>query len=425
MIAFHYPPAQGYSGIQRGLKFSSQLPEFGWEPLVLSAHPRAYAQVGPQQMEAIPPGLTVRRAFALDALRHLSIGGRYPRLAALPDRWASWWLGGVPAGLALIRRFRPRALWSTQPIPTAHLIGRTLARLTGLPWVADFRDAMLTDTCPADPLLRRLHLRLEQRFVTAASRVVVTTPGLRSLMGGRHPQLPAERWAVIPNGYDEDDFRDLPGHAPRPLAAGEPVVLLHSGRFYPRAEERDPRPFLQALSTLRQQGTIAPETLQVVLRAPGMEDILAPAIQAGGLERIVQIKPLLPYREALREMTSVHGLLLFQGAEFGHHIPAKLFEYLRSGRPILALTEPDGDTARLLREAHLDGIVPMCDPGAIAAALGRFIAAIRAGEARGADPERVACHSRRQRAAALAGLLDGLHQVENTRGGATSGIVTS
>src|SRR4051812_8923822 len=142
LVAYHFPPVQGSSGLQRTLKFAQYLPSFGWQAAVLTAHPRAYEHVTADQVDDIPASTFVRRAFALDTARHLSIRGAYPRALALPDRWVSWWFGAVPAGLALIRRFKPDVIWSTFPIATAHLVGLTLAHLTRLPWVADFRDAM-------------------------------------------------------------------------------------------------------------------------------------------------------------------------------------------------------------------------------------------------------------------------------------------
>ena len=89
MIAYHYPPMRGSSGIQRTLKFSHYLPQSGWGPVMLSAHPRAYANPGDDQMGDIPSSVPVTRAFALDTARHLAIGGRYAGFMALPDRWAS------------------------------------------------------------------------------------------------------------------------------------------------------------------------------------------------------------------------------------------------------------------------------------------------------------------------------------------------
>src|SRR5215510_13823207 len=93
MIAFHYPPLRGSSGIQRTLKFSRYLPDYGWQPIILTAKPQAYPQVGEDQLHEIPESVPVIRAFALDTARHLSFRGYYLRRMALPDRWVSWWLG--------------------------------------------------------------------------------------------------------------------------------------------------------------------------------------------------------------------------------------------------------------------------------------------------------------------------------------------
>jgi len=90
MIAYHYPPLRGSSGIQRTLAFSRYLREYGWQAIVLTAHPRAYPETGEDQLGDVPVDVPVYRAFALDASRHLSVRGAYPKLIALPDRWSSW-----------------------------------------------------------------------------------------------------------------------------------------------------------------------------------------------------------------------------------------------------------------------------------------------------------------------------------------------
>lgn len=151
MIAYHFPPLAGSSGIQRTLRFAQHLPAHGWEPLVISANPRAYENTSDDLLGEIPPGTIVRRPFALDTARHLAIKGRYPGFMARPDRWVSWRFAGVREGLRMIREFQPQAIWSTYPIATAHLIGHELACRSGLPWVADFRDPMAQEGYPSDP----------------------------------------------------------------------------------------------------------------------------------------------------------------------------------------------------------------------------------------------------------------------------------
>ena len=78
LIAFHFPPQAGSSGIQRSLSFAKLLGRHDWQPLVMSAHPRAYDVTSTGQLSAIPADIVVRRPFALDAKRHMGIGGRYP-----------------------------------------------------------------------------------------------------------------------------------------------------------------------------------------------------------------------------------------------------------------------------------------------------------------------------------------------------------
>src|SRR5437879_13642453 len=110
MIAFHYPPLSGGSGIHRTLKFSKYLPEFGWQPIVLTASQQAYSSPVQDDQE-IPDGVQIARAFALDTKRHLSVRGKYLRFLALPDRWISWWPCAVALGTSLIRRHRPSVIW--------------------------------------------------------------------------------------------------------------------------------------------------------------------------------------------------------------------------------------------------------------------------------------------------------------------------
>ncbi len=405
LIAYHYPPLRGSSGIQRTLAFSRDLREFGWEPIVLSAHPRAYPTVGRDQMKDIPPDVKVYRPFALDTARHLAIRGAYLQSLALPDRWSSWLLGAVPSGWGILRRHRPAVIWSTYPIATAHAIGLWLQRLSGLPWVADFRDSMTEPHYPPDPAIRAARQELERRTVERAARAVFTTPGARRMYAERYPHLPASRWAVIANGYDEAPFRDAEGSRPAGRVGG-PTVLVHSGLLYP--SERDPRAFFDALGRLRRAGTIAPETLQVVLRASGFDDDYRPLLRERGIDPIVRLEPPLGYRDALAELLGADGLLLFQAANCNHQIPAKLYEYLRAGRPIFAMTDARGDTAGVLRDAGVDHVVPLDSEERIAEGLERFLLSARAGRASVPGPDVVRRHSRRARAGELAALFDTL-----------------
>ena len=412
MIAFHYPPFGESSGIQRTLKFSSYLPDCGWQPVVLTAHPRAYSRVRDEQVREIPTNVLVKRAFALDASRHLSIGARYPSWAALPDRWVSWCLGAVPQGLRLIRAHRPAVIWSTYPIATAHLVGLALHRLTGIPWVADFRDPM-TDTdaktgveFPLDPNIRKANGRLERRVVQRCRYAVFTTPSSLRTYADRYPKIPASRWRMIENGYDEENFLLAEKNPQNRSPSNGRVVLVHSGTLEPSI--RDPRVFFAALSDLRRTGMISSKNLGVILRASGNEDSYRQDIRNFGIDEMVRLEPPVPYLAALREMLSADGLLIFQGSNCNLQIPGKIYEYLRAKRPIFALTDPEGDTASVLKAAGIGTIVPMDSKEQIARGLCGFLKRLNEDRMSVARDENISACSRRSRTSELAELLDAL-----------------
>lgn len=409
MIAFHFPPLRGSSGIQRTLKFTQYLLNFGWNPIVLSAHPRAFVSAGNDQMGEIPVEVPVYRSFALDTSRHLSVKGRYPGMLALPDRWVSWFAGAVPAGIRLVRRYRPDVIWSTYPIASAHLIGLALHRLTGIPWVADLRDPMTDEGYPSNPVTRRVYVWIERQTLKHCSVAVCTTPGAINTYRTRFPDMPVERLALIENGYDEENFGQAAIEAAH--RGPGPFKLVHSGVIYP--SERDPAPLFQALSSLQKIGFLTAENFKLVLRATGHDAYLTSMIQEYGIEKLVELAPHRPYREALAEMLNADGLLVLQASNCNHQIPAKLYEYLRARRPILALTDPQGDTAQCLRNAGIDTIAPLDDFNAIATEIRSFLPMVIQGEAPIASDAVIASHSRQARTAQLASLLN---QVASAQG---------
>ncbi|MGV7206253.1 glycosyltransferase [Oxalobacteraceae bacterium A2-2] len=402
MVAFHYPPLNGGSGVQRAHSFSQYLPQSGWQPLVLAPSPSAYPQRGgpPDAGPAL-----VCRTPALDAGRHLAIRGRYPGLLAQPDRWLSWWLSAVPAGLALIRRHRPQLIWSSYPIATTHLVALALHRLSGLPWVADQRDPLTDDGYPTDPLRHRIHRWIERQAARRAAAVVCTAPGALARWQADYPELAHERLHLIENGYDEAAFRAairLGAAAPAP----GPFRLLHSGVVYP--SERDPSALFEAMACIERARAWPAPGFRLVLRACGHEPQLRALASRHGVGHLVEWAPALPHQAALAEMLTADGLLLLQAANCNRQVPAKLYEYLRARRPLLALTDPHGDTAAVLRAAGAGAIAPLHSATAIAAALQEFLHRCQAGAAALAEPGWLASRSRAGRSRDLAALFDRL-----------------
>ena len=405
LIAFHFPPQAASSGIQRTLSFSRHLGGHGWEPMVLSAHPRAYSQQNPSQLDSIPRNVVVRRAFALDAKHHMGYKGRYLALTALPDRWTSWALGAIPAGLALVRKYRPQVIWSTFPISTAHLIGLALHRITGLPWVADFRDPMLQPSYPVLPLQRRLYRWIERQAIMRCHTAVFTTHSALADYRQRFPQVSSAKFRVIENGYDDEAFDTaMPPPAERPPPGARRLTLLHSGVLY--QDGRDPSPFLQALARLEAQGLVTPAGLRVVLRAPGDLQDMQARVDAAGVAHLVEVAPPVPYGEAVREMLDADGLMVFQGSPFNAQIPAKVYEYFRARKPIIGLLDPAGETARVLIGAGFGNIAHIDGTDDIVRVLQEFLNSIIAGTTTVASDALIHSASRQCRARELADVFD-------------------
>jgi len=407
MIAYHFPPVRVSSGIQRTLKFCTYLREHGWDPLVLTISPKAYELTSPDQLKEIPDDVIVERAFGLDTSRHLAIKGKYFRWMAQPDQWVSWWPGAVWTGMQMIRDHKPNAIFSTFPIATAHLVGMSLSKRSGLPWIADFRDAMTEEDYPRDPLTWKVQRRLEAAVVKQCTKAVFTTVPTKEMYAERYREQPESKWAVIENGYDEDNFIDAEsGLELTPLGKTGQITLIHSGVLYPK--ERDPRAFFAALAKLKSAGVIDSDNLQIILRATGSDDLYRPQLAELDLLDIVRLEPVIAYRDALREMLRADGLLLFQGSVCNHQIPAKIYEYFRSGKPIFAIIDFDGISAKMLKEAKVDDLADIAKTDDIATAFQNFIQKLSSTNCPGVSRPLALTHSRKSRTRELAQLLNGI-----------------
>lgn len=365
--------------MQRAFSLARYLPDYGWKPFVLSANLRAHETTNESLLRKLPADLHVRRTFALDVARHLSIRGAYPDFLAYPDRWNTWWLSAVASGLLMIRRFKPDVIYSTYPIATAHFIGMTLQRLSGVPWVADFRDSMTEENYPSDRRKRRIFQYIESRTIRNAAASVFTAPGTKQMYMERYSEMGSAKAWVVSNGYDEDIFLEaerLQSTLPRSITKHK-VVLLHSGVIYPK--ERDPTAFFQALAGLKEAGIVDGNSIEIRLRATGHDELILSLIQNENLQDVVTVLPPVSYVEAIREMLEVDVLVLMQAASCNHQIPAKAYEYLRARRPIFALTDPGGDTAGLLRDIPGTIVAPLDARAAIEDGLRTVLQSIRNG----------------------------------------------
>ncbi len=419
MIAFHYPPFSGSSGVQRTLRFSMYLPEHNWQPLVLSAHKRAYENVSKDLLGIIPSNVVYKPAFALDSARHLSVKQKHLQILAIPDRWITWLFGAIPSGLKLIREHKPTCIWSTYPIATAHLIGYCLKKLTKLPWVADFRDPMVEQNpltkewSPKDKAVRRSRLWIERKTIENASRVIFCTEGAKNICQQRYPTADHSTWLVIPNGFDEETFLEVEKqvHKSKGDVAAKPTKpfkLLHSGVLY-NSPDRHPKNLFEAVAKLKASGKAAEGDFIISLRATGFDAEYKKLVDSLGIANFIEFLPSIPYTQALKEMMETDGLLIFQGYTSNPAIPAKLYEYFRAKKPIFALADEFGDTAKLLRTLGMVDIVPLDNTAEIEEGLNRFLTNLANGNQTQLSPEKINLFSRKHQAATLASVLNSLN----------------
>jgi hypothetical protein len=412
MIAYHFPPIRGSSGMQRTLRFAQDLPSHGWRPIVLTIHKSAYDEVAIGDGNEIPAGLVVHRAFGFNAARKLRFLGGIAKRLSLPDRWASWRRFAVRRALEIVKTEGIDVIWSTFPIATSHAIALEVASKTGLPWVADFRDPMWQADWPIEAVANKAWLELEQQVVAAASRLVFVAPSAVEMYSSRYPKI-ADKLVMVENGFDEESFlRAAALQTPTQTDVGnsngtnQRLRLLHSGIIY--KSERDPTQLFAAIAALKAQGKISSATLQIILRAAGEEMDFPTELRRLGIDDIVHVAPGVFYLEALAEMMTVDGLLILQASNCNAQIPAKLYEYLRAERPILALTDSAGDTARTLRAAGVGHIAKLDSTQDIEASLISFLQSLRDRNFGTAPRSVIDTYSRHSQCGKLGSLFDQL-----------------
>jgi glycosyltransferase involved in cell wall biosynthesis len=418
IVSFYFPPAGG-GGVQRVLKLCRHLPELGIDVDVLAPDDPKWGAVDPGLAADIPPGTTVHRAryrgpshaqtpaarlAAAHGIGALGVrAALLGRSALLPDPEVAWLPDALRAGVRAVRERGIDVVLSTSPPNSAHVIAAAIARRTGVPFVADFRDSWL-----ANPHRRyerrsvRAKRAVEGRIARAALRRVAAISAVTPAIAEEARELaPAGTPVrVVANGCDFDEFAGLA------YARGERMRIVHAGSFF---GQRTPRPFLGAFANLLRERPELSGRVQAAFLGE-----LRPADREWALELglgdALALEGFRPHAEAIAAMRAADVLLLLVPRAGGRGlsvVSGKVFEYLAAERPIVALVPPEGDAATLLRDTGSAWIADPDDEAAIGAALAEAVAAWEAdalGE-RQLTPEWRERLDRRTRARELAELL--------------------
>lgn len=372
IITYYWPPAGGVA-VQRVLKFTKYLRDFDWEPVIYTVSNGEFPEVDESLIGEIPPGIeviktkiwepyswykritgksqkegirrsTVKSGKDVSILESISVWIRGNLF--IPDTRCFWIKPSVSFLIKKLQQEKFHAVISTGPPHSNHLIAFNLAKKTGIPWLADFRDPWTTMDYYKDLKLtqfadKRHHL-LESKILSSASAVVV----VGRLMQDEFESKGAQRVELITNGFDEADFEYGSTHE-----LDSEFTIVHVGSFFKR---RNPVSLWRAIARLKEINHPLLQHLKVKLIGRVDTSILESIEEYGIDEFLIQV-PFKPHNEVVQFLNSAQILLLpiddFEGSKWV--LTGKLFEYMASKRPVLCIGPTDGNAATIIEETGI------------------------------------------------------------------------
>ncbi|HNX43900.1 MAG TPA: glycosyltransferase [Bacteroidales bacterium] len=371
IITYYWPPSGG-AGVQRWLKFTKHLRQFGWEPVIYTPENPEIPAFDATLATDIPDNITVLKTpiwepyTAYKKLVGMKQGDRInsgflseKKKSGIIESLSVWIRGNLfipdarkfwikPSVRYLTRYLSDHpadVIITTGPPHSVHLIGMELKRITGICWLADFRDPWTGiyyfDQLKLSRLAKRKHSGLEKKVLQQADGVTV----VGNFMKEEFSRIVKRNYCVIPNGFDEDDLEET-GYG----QADQKFSLSHFGTIYPLA---NPVLFWKVIAEKLADDSRFAEKLQIKLVGSADHTVMS-AIQSNGLEKFVRKIGYLPHKEVIREMQKSQVLLLLVNntPQAKVILTGKLFEYLAVRRPVLCLGPDDGDAAALLKETN-------------------------------------------------------------------------
>lgn len=362
-IVYYYPPVGG-SGVQRGVKFSKYLPEQGWESIVLTASPALVKHPKDHSlMTDIPPGQKIHHCFTIDAhwLYKVFWGLRLPKVVTwimfhilIPDAEILW----LPFAKARLKRILKQEtidlVYISGPPFSPMLLGKWIKQRYKIPYVVDFRDdwslgqSRLDNPPPAR--FSQIERHLEHEVLKAADHITVVNKAYKQDFLQLYRDLPADKFTVITNAYDEEDFTVS---TPSPKRDSNVLHIVHPGVLFAR---RHPGKIWQALVDLATEGKIDPARIKIHIYGRNFASFVFRGFEDNPIIRqMVVLHAYLPHPETIQALLNADVLWLFSGpgAKSDAEMPGKLFEYLRAAKPIWAVINPQGVCAEILKDSGL------------------------------------------------------------------------
>jgi glycosyltransferase involved in cell wall biosynthesis len=436
VIAYDFPPA-GVVGVYRTLKFVKYLPEFGWQPVVLTVSNGKFPTYDESLLALVPPGVPVHRCPSFEALnegfsssaratRKRTLGSRvHTRLylgwhwLALPDPMVGWVPSATRVARRLIREEGIRDVYISGYPFSSFLIGPRLKRSDRVRVALDFRDPWTQSiNYPRRSAVHRaIDRRLEAGVVRASDLIISNTRYNNERMAAEFGRgAPTPRFTAIHNGFDAEDFADIP------RVRTEKFTITYAGAFYysvgssfsDRAGDDvmktySPLFFFEALASFFERRPDARARTRVRFMGV-LGEGYDPVIRQRGLDTVVERLGYIDYEEHLRVLKNSDALLLVlsRGERSRGWIPSKFFQYLGTGHPILALA-PEGEVREIIRETGSGVCVEPDDVPAASRAIETMFDAWSAGTSVAqTDLSAASRYERRNLTAALARALDSM-----------------
>ncbi|GMQ60197.1 glycosyltransferase family 4 protein [Vallitalea sediminicola] len=352
MVANQFPPMGG-SGVQRSVKFAKYLPEFQWEPVVFTRECNK-GLIDESLLQDIPKDLNVIRTKSYD-LNELGkpfnlVGKFISRKLLIPDGDIIWYKKNKDILLEYIKQNKIEVLYTTSYPYSDHLLGLYVKKhIPDICWVVDFRDEWCNNPYILDMGYSKKRMnkerKMEKEVVDNCDYFITNTPlMLKNFL--KDYKIEGKSY-VIPNGYDEDDFNNLN----KDYVKKDKLIVTYSGSMYGR---RKPDYFLQAVNELIDEQKIDKNDILIRFIGNIPNKKIKEINEIYSFNETVKYLPYMEHKKSI-EMLIESDILLFiigegKGAE--NFYSGKVFEYMNTNRPILALVPPKGVAADVIRETN-------------------------------------------------------------------------
>ena len=346
--------------------FARHLPEFGWEPEVLTVDGRHYEEPPDAEIERLLPDVRVTRVGALSA--------RWPRRLGVGDVGMRAYFHLKRELRRIIAERRPDVLFIPGPPWHTMLLGPAMRAETGIPYVLDYIDPWV-NSMGADEhwwtkayWFRRLSIALEPRAARGAAQIVAVSDGTNDGVRASYPDIPADRFTGIPYGFEASDFDALrERHRPHGYwnAADGNLHLVYVGAMLPNGYETL-RAILGAVKLLRERAPSFGERIRLhffgtTYDPTAEQGLVEPVARAMGLGDVVEERPRrIPYLDALNVLCSADGIL-GMGSTEAHYTASKIFPCILARRPLLAVYHASSSVCDIVTRARAGALVTYDD----------------------------------------------------------------